>query len=80
MNAIHVTPNRTAKGELGEVIEPLASYICAAEQPRKALLSVSDGAGRRSGRDEPSLRWRIFCICGRTRWDWRPKGIGKPSP
>ena len=40
MNAIQVTPNRTVKGELREVIEPLASYICAAEQPRKALLSV----------------------------------------
>ena len=40
MNAIHQTQNRIVKGELGEVIEPLASYICAAEQPRKALLSV----------------------------------------
>jgi hypothetical protein len=29
-----------ARSELERVIEPLASYICAAEQPRAALMSA----------------------------------------
>ena len=40
MNAMNREPKGKLNRELGQVIEPLASYICAAEQPRKALLSV----------------------------------------
>jgi hypothetical protein len=29
-----------ANGDLAQVIEPLASYICAADRPREALLSA----------------------------------------
>ena len=31
---------RPSKGDLAQVIEPLASYICAADRPRETLLCV----------------------------------------
>jgi hypothetical protein len=31
---------RTSNRDLSQVIEPLASYICAADRPRETLLSV----------------------------------------
>jgi len=31
---------QTSAGDLSKVIEPLASYICAADRPREALLSA----------------------------------------
>ena len=31
---------RPSKGDLAQVIEPLASYICAADRPRETLLSA----------------------------------------
>jgi hypothetical protein len=36
MQATHNPPNR----DLAQVIEPLASYICAADRPRETLLSA----------------------------------------
>ena len=32
--------NQTSHRDLAQVIEPLASYICAADRPREALLSA----------------------------------------
>jgi len=37
-NDLH--PTNASRHQLTEVIEPLASYICAAEKPREALLSA----------------------------------------
>jgi hypothetical protein len=36
----HCETKRATVGELRQVIEPLASYICAAPHPRAALLSA----------------------------------------
>jgi hypothetical protein len=36
----NIQSNRTSNHDLTHVIEPLASYICAADQPREALLSA----------------------------------------
>lgn len=40
MNTTNLHPRMNSNGDLAEVIEPLASYICAADRPREALLSV----------------------------------------
>jgi hypothetical protein len=40
MNHIHPRLNRTADSDLERIIEPLANYICATDQPKRALLSV----------------------------------------
>ena len=40
MNKSNFPPSRPSDNNLASVIEPLASYICAAERPREALLSV----------------------------------------
>ncbi len=40
MNKINSRLNRTAGGDLARIIEPLANYICATEQPQRALHSV----------------------------------------
>jgi hypothetical protein len=40
MNTSHFPRSRPADRNLTQVIEPLASYICASERPREALLSV----------------------------------------
>ena len=40
MNTTHIQPKPAANRELTQVIEPLASYICAADRPRETLLSV----------------------------------------
>jgi hypothetical protein len=37
MKNLKQTSNRELDGELQRVIEPLASYICATERPRKSL-------------------------------------------
>lgn len=40
MSTIVHAPERTTNRDLAQFIEPLASYICAAERPREALLSA----------------------------------------
>ncbi len=40
MRCVQVTSGPATDGELVRVIEPLASYICATEKPRAALLSA----------------------------------------
>jgi hypothetical protein len=40
MNAINLDFELPVASDLERVIEPLASYICAADQPRAALLSA----------------------------------------
>jgi len=40
MNRVTLNPMRTNDGNLARAIEPLASYICAAERPKAALLSA----------------------------------------
>jgi hypothetical protein len=40
MFTINRNPQRAIDSELERVIEPLASYICAADQPRAILNSV----------------------------------------
>jgi hypothetical protein len=40
MTATTTHLNGNANRDLAQVIEPLASYICAADRPREALLSA----------------------------------------
>jgi hypothetical protein len=40
MNDINRIPDVSGRSELVRMIEPLASYICATGQPRKALASA----------------------------------------
>ena len=40
MHTNQITQERTTSRDLTQFIEPLASYICAAEKPREALLSA----------------------------------------
>jgi hypothetical protein len=40
MNTNNIQARGTAHDDLAQVIEPLASYICAADRPREALLSA----------------------------------------
>ena len=40
MNHIHHSLNQSSRSDLRQMIEPLANYICATDQPRKALLSA----------------------------------------
>ena len=40
MNAAHAKPAKLANRDLEQIIEPLASYICATEQPKAVLLSA----------------------------------------
>ena len=40
MNRFHMASNRPSGNELERVIEPLASYICAADHPKSALMSA----------------------------------------
>ena len=40
MNKLNLNLNFPVESDLERVIEPLASYICAADQPRAALLSA----------------------------------------
>lgn len=40
MNATSLTHEGKADRDLARAIEPLASYICAADRPRETLLSV----------------------------------------
>lgn len=40
MNATNITLERTPSRDLAQVIEPLASYICAADRPQETLLSA----------------------------------------
>jgi hypothetical protein len=40
MNAINLDFDLPVASDLERVIEPLASYICAADQPRAALVSA----------------------------------------
>ena len=40
MNTVHCQLGRTTSSDLEQVVEPLASYICATEQPRAALLAA----------------------------------------
>jgi hypothetical protein len=40
MNQIHPRLKRAAGTDLERIIEPLANYICATEQPERVLLSV----------------------------------------
>ena len=40
MNATNLGLEPTADSDLAQFIEPLASYICAADRPREVLLSV----------------------------------------
>jgi hypothetical protein len=40
MNRVHREPEQATASDLERVIEPLASYICATEQPRAALMAA----------------------------------------
>ena len=40
MNPINYSLDRSSRSDLRQMIEPLANYICATDQPRKALLSA----------------------------------------
>jgi hypothetical protein len=40
MNPLKSAVNRNRRNELESVVEPLASYICATEQPKTALMSA----------------------------------------
>jgi hypothetical protein len=40
MNRLNHVTERTVGSDLERVIEPLASYICATEQPKTALMSA----------------------------------------
>jgi hypothetical protein len=40
MNATSIAREQNPHSDLTQVIEPLASYICAADRPRETLLSV----------------------------------------
>jgi hypothetical protein len=40
MNATSIAREEKLNRDLTQVIEPLASYICAADRPRETLLSV----------------------------------------
>jgi hypothetical protein len=40
MNTIDCVLERTTQNELERIVEPLVSYICAAEKPRCVLLSA----------------------------------------
>lgn len=40
MNDIKCTLDHSARSDLRRMVEPLANYICATEQPRKALASA----------------------------------------
>lgn len=40
MNTVNHNSQRSSGSDLNRVIEPLANYICATEQPRKVLLSA----------------------------------------
>ena len=40
MNRFNHVAERMTRSELERVIEPLASYICATEQPKTALMSA----------------------------------------
>ena len=40
MSCVSLRPNRIDDGNLAQAIEPLASYICAAERPKAALLTA----------------------------------------
>ena len=40
MNRISFQRNRLIDNDLGRVVEPLADYICATEQPRAALTAA----------------------------------------
>jgi hypothetical protein len=40
MNKISVRSKASPTGDLRRVVEPLASYICAADQPKAALFSA----------------------------------------
>ncbi len=40
MNNANCILNRPGCNDLRQMVEPLANYICATEQPRKALMSA----------------------------------------
>ena len=40
MNRFHSILNRSSGSDLKQIVEPLANYICATEQPRTALISA----------------------------------------
>ena len=40
MNAAHYNPASPVNRDLEQIVEPLASYICATEQPKAVLLSA----------------------------------------
>jgi hypothetical protein len=40
MNTTKIQLEQTSNRDLAQVIEPLASYICAADRPRETLLSA----------------------------------------
>jgi hypothetical protein len=40
MNRVNRQPEQATQSELERVIEPLASYICATDRPRAALMSA----------------------------------------
>ncbi|MEX2167857.1 MAG: hypothetical protein WD851_00980 [Pirellulales bacterium] len=40
MNSIDCVLERSVESDLERVVEPLASYICATERPKTALLSA----------------------------------------
>jgi hypothetical protein len=40
MNNFHCNLDTRGRSDLRRMVEPLANYICATDQPRKALLSA----------------------------------------
>jgi hypothetical protein len=40
MNSLQRTLDQSGRSDLRQMVEPLANYICATDQPRRALLSA----------------------------------------
>lgn len=40
MKRVDYTPSRSTGADLKKIVEPLANYVCAAQQPKQAMLLV----------------------------------------
>jgi hypothetical protein len=62
MNSIPSKSSRTNKHTLERVIEPLASYICAAERPHAALKSALAALFREVEQTNSAARTRVAAL------------------
>lgn len=76
MNDIRRTENRGNEGDLDGVIEPLASYICAAEQPQAALKSVLAALFREVRQTNAAARIRVTALVSAAAT--HPSGVAAP--